>query len=95
MMSQRKNGRDSVGTLYRVVLGEVAFRYDNVNLQQQGASYGVHTYIQEKCAPFYIHMKTQVCFRLVGLFRFAKSYLLTFYLHYLMIPCCESCEQVS
>jgi len=34
MMSQRKNGRNSVGTLYRVVLGEVAFRYDNSNKKQ-------------------------------------------------------------
>jgi len=49
---QRKNGRDSVGTLYRVVLGEVAFCYDNVNLQQKGARYGVHTYLQGKRAHF-------------------------------------------
>jgi len=40
MTSQRKNGHNSVGTLYRVVLGEMAFHY-NVNLQQkeQGAVY--------------------------------------------------------
>ena len=34
MASQCKNGSDSVGTLCRVVLGEVAFCYDNVNIQQ-------------------------------------------------------------
>ena len=45
MTSQCRNGGDSVGTLYMVVLGEVAFhymvvlgevafRYDNVNIQQ-------------------------------------------------------------
>ena len=37
MISQRKNGGNSVGTLYKVVLGEVAFRCDNINIQQQGA----------------------------------------------------------
>jgi len=54
MTSQRKNGHDSVGTLYRVVLGEVAFPYDNVNLEQGMA------YLQGKCVLFYIGMKTVV-----------------------------------
>jgi len=36
MTSQHKNGGDSRGTLYRVVLGEMAFSYDNIYMLQQG-----------------------------------------------------------
>jgi len=36
MMSQNKNSVDSRGTLYRVVLGEIAFSYDNIYILQQG-----------------------------------------------------------
>jgi len=38
MKSQHKNGRDNSGTLYREVLGEMAFSYDNVYILQQGGS---------------------------------------------------------
>jgi len=34
--SQHKNGGDSGGTLYRVVLGEMVFSYNNVYILQQG-----------------------------------------------------------
>ena len=36
MMSQNKNSVDSRGTLYRVVLGEIAFSYDDIYILQQG-----------------------------------------------------------
>ena len=40
-----------MGTLYRVVLGKVAFHYDNVSIQQQGTKVRC-TYLQNKRAPF-------------------------------------------
>jgi len=46
------------GTLYRVALGEVAFCYDNINLQQQGARYGVHTGGVLTYKANALHMKT-------------------------------------
>jgi len=52
MTSQRKNGHNSVGTLYRVVLREVTFRCDNVNLQQKGARYGVNTHYKANAYRF-------------------------------------------
>jgi len=36
MTSQNKNGGNSRGTLYRVVLVEMVFSYDNVYILQQG-----------------------------------------------------------
>jgi len=72
-----KNGCDSVGTLYRVALGEVAFSYHSINLQQQGARYGVLTYLQGICIVLYPYENLSlVC--LVGLFPFAKLH----YLHF-------------
>jgi len=44
MMSQNKNGSDSRGTLYRVVLREMAFSYVNVYILQQLGRWGIHTY---------------------------------------------------
>ena len=57
-MSQHKNGGDSVGTLYRVVLEEMAFSYDNIYILQQGGRWGIYTYLQDKCAQFCVHIQT-------------------------------------
>ena len=40
LTSQHKNSSDRVKTLlYRVVLGDMTFYYDDVNIQQQGEAY--------------------------------------------------------
>ena len=41
MTSQNRNGGDSWGTLYRVVLRDI---YDSVYILQQGRRWGIHTY---------------------------------------------------
>jgi len=46
-MSQHKNGGNSGGTLYTVVLGEMAFSYDNVYILQQGVC--ILTYKTNAC----------------------------------------------
>ena len=47
-MSQHKNGGDNVGTLYRVVLGEMAFSCDNVYILQQGGK--IYILTRQMCA---------------------------------------------
>ena len=56
-MSQHKNGAKSGGYFVQQPLKGVVFHYHNVYVLQQGARWGLHIYLQNKCMQFSIHIE--------------------------------------
>jgi len=50
MMFTKQNDHDSVGTLYKEVLGELVIRYDSIYKFKKGLRWGIYNIMQGKWA---------------------------------------------